>query len=150
MLPPPRSTVPGGPTAVVLITTKKGKSGDARFNFDAYTGVQSVWKTLDLLNGEQFVELIDDARINRGQDPFDELEVTGANTDYQDEIFRNAPISNYNLSVSGGSEKLSSFVSAGYFTQDGTIIGQSFKRINGRVNLDYQGQPKRLSWGPIP
>ena len=131
-----------GSNGVVLITTKKGKTGDARFNFDAYTGIQSVWKTLDLLNGEQFVDLIDDARINRGQEPFDELTVTGQNTDYQDEIFRNAPISNYNLSVSGGSEKLSSFVSAGYFTQDGTIIGQSFKRINGRVNLDYQASKK--------
>lgn len=132
-----------GSNGVVLITTKRGKSGKARFNFDAYTGVQSVTKKLDLLNGDQFVELLRESLTNRGRNPltefpFSEVKPTGTNTDYQNEIFRTAPISQYNLSVAGGNDRVSTFASLGYFKQQGTIIGQDYKRYNLRVNLDYQ------------
>ena len=131
-----------GSNGVVLITTKSGKDGRARFNVDTYAGIQSVPNRLDLLNGQQFVDLIDDARINRGLPVFDELVVTGINTNWQDEIFRNAIIQSHNLSVSGGTERLKAFASMGYFDQDGTIIGQTFKRLNFRTNLDYQATDK--------
>lgn len=136
-----------GSNGVVLITTKRGKSGKARFNFDAYTGVQSVTKKLDLLNGDQFVELLRESLTNRGRNPltefpFSEVKPTGINTNWQDEIFRTAPIRNYNLSVAGGNDRFSSFASLGYFQQQGTIIGQDYKRYNLRVNLDYQATDK--------
>jgi TonB-dependent starch-binding outer membrane protein SusC len=132
-----------GSNGVVLITTRRGKSGKARFNFDSYTGVQSVTKKLDLLNGDQYVELLRESLTNRGRNPltefpFSEVKPTGTTTNYQDEIFRTAPISNYNLSVAGGNERVSTFASLGYFKQQGTIIGQDYKRYNVRVNLDYQ------------
>ncbi|AQG82369.1 SusC/RagA family TonB-linked outer membrane protein [Spirosoma montaniterrae] len=132
-----------GSNGVVLITTKRGRSGKARFNFDAYTGVQSVTKKLDLLNGDQFVELLRESLTNRGRNPltefpFSEVKPTGINTNWQDEIFRTAPISNYNLSVAGGNDKVSTFASLGYFRQQGTVIGQDYKRYNLRINLDYQ------------
>jgi TonB-dependent starch-binding outer membrane protein SusC len=136
-----------GSNGVVLITTKRGKSGKARINFDAYTGVQQVWKTFDLLNGEQFVDLLRESLTNRDPNllnraPYNQVTVTGINTDYQSEIFRPAPISNYTLSLTGGDEKLTSYISLGYFTQQGTIIGQEYNRLTGRLNLDYQAAPK--------
>lgn len=132
-----------GSNGVVLITTRRGKSGKARFNFDAYTGVQSVTKKLDLLSGDQYVELLRESLTNRGRNPltefpFSEVTPTGTTTNYQDEIFRTAPINNYNLSVAGGNERVSTFASLGYFKQQGTIIGQDYQRYNVRVNLDYQ------------
>lgn len=132
-----------GSNGVILITTKRGKAGQAKINFDAYTGVQNVWRKLDLLNGSQFVDLITDALNNRNpnlinQPPFNTIEKTGNNTNYQDEIFRAARIENYALSISGGNDKVNTFLSVGYFNQQGTIIGQDFKRYNIRFNIDYQ------------
>ncbi|WP_266368869.1 SusC/RagA family TonB-linked outer membrane protein [Tellurirhabdus rosea] len=140
-----------GSNGVVLITTKRGKSGKARFSFDAYTGVQNVTKRLDLLNGDQFVEILRESLVNRGRNPltefpFSDVKPTGLNTDWQDQIFRTAPISNYNFSVAGGNERTSSFVSLGYFRQQGTIIGQDYNRFNLRINLDYQATD-RLKFG---
>lgn len=136
-----------GSNGVILITTKKGKSGDAKFAFDAYTGVQETWRKLDLLNGEQYYDLIKDELANSGRNkitdyPFNSIYVSpdGKYTDYQDEIFRIAPISNYNLAISGGTEKLKTYTSIGYFTQKGTIIGQKYDRLTSRVNLDYQAK----------
>jgi TonB-dependent starch-binding outer membrane protein SusC len=140
-----------GSNGVVLITTKRGKTGAAKISFDAYTGVQSVWRQLDMLDGTQYVDLVREAITNRDpnllNDPiFQELAPTGFNTNYQDEIFRNAPISNYSLSVSGGNDRLTSFISLNYFNQQGTIIGQNFERFSTRFNIDYQAT-KRLKVG---
>ncbi|WP_373523017.1 TonB-dependent receptor [Aquiflexum sp.] len=132
-----------GSNGVILITTKRGKAGEAKISFDAYTGVQNVWRKLDLLNGSQFVDLLSDALNNRNPNlinnpPFNEIENTGVNTNYQDEIFRPARIENYALSISGGNEKINTFVSFGYFRQEGTIVAQDFKRFSLRYNIDYQ------------
>ncbi len=123
---------------VVLITTKKGKSGDAKINFSAQTGVQQVWRKLDLLEGNEMVDVIQEARLNRGLLPDPILTATGNNTNWQDEIFQNAITSNYNLSISGGNDRMTSYVSLSYFNQVGTIKGQEFERFNGRLNLEYK------------
>ena len=130
-----------GSNGVVLITTKRGKSGKATFGFDAYYGVQEVWKTLDMVGGDEYLNILRESRTNRGLSndvfPYNELEATGINTDWQDEIFRTAPISSYNFSINGGSEKVKTYASLGFFNQEGTIIGQDYSRITGRLNLDY-------------
>ncbi|MBD0254342.1 MAG: TonB-dependent receptor [Cytophagales bacterium] len=144
-----------GSNGVVLITTKRGKEGRATFSFDAFYGVQEVWKEYDLLNGEQFSETLTDAITNRnaisptsGQTNLNSpqyvsaLAVTGANTNYQDEIFRSAPMSSYNLSVNGGQDKIRTYASLGVYNQLGTLTGQEYRRITGRVNLDYQATDK--------
>ena len=135
-----------GSNGVVLITTKRGKSGKATFGFDAYYGLQEVWKTLDMIDGTEYINVTREARTNRGLSndvfPYDQLGVTGINTDWQDEVFRTAPISSYNFSVSGGSEKVKTYASLGLFNQEGTIIGQEYKRITGRLNLDYDATDK--------
>lgn len=131
-----------GSNGVILITTKKGSAGEARISFDAYYGLQSVSKTFDLLGGQEYIDLLNEARVNSGNAPFDQLTYTGVETNWQDEVFRTAPIANYNISLSGGNERLTSYLSLGYFDQSGTLVGQEFTRLNGRFNLDY----KAKSW----
>lgn len=124
---------------VILITTKKGKAGRARFNFNAYTGVATVKKRLSLLNADQYVDLITEERANANLPVDPAIVKTGTNTNWQDAIFRNAPISEYNLSISGGDKNITHYLSLGYLDQTGTIVGrQHFKRFNGRINLEYK------------
>lgn len=124
---------------VILITTKKGKAGRARFNFNAYTGVATVEKRLSLLNADQYVDLITEERANANLPVDPAIVKTGTNTNWQDAIFRNAPISEYNLSISGGDKNITHYLSLGYLDQTGTIVGrQHFKRFNGRINLEYK------------
>lgn len=119
---------------VVLITTKRGKAGPTRVVFDSYYGSQKVTRTLPVLNARQFAELENETfKNNFYPDPAS----LGEGVDWQGLIFRNAPIQNHQLSVSGGSEKTLFAVSANYFDQDGIIIKSNFKRYAVRLNLDH-------------
>lgn len=137
---------------VVLITTKRGKSGQAKFDLDVYTGVQEVWRKLDVLDGQQYVDLRTEAINNSnellGQNtPVPEfINGTGANTNWQDQVFRQAPVTDANLSMSGGGEQTKFFISLGHFNQKGTIINQGFARTTARINIDHQAS-KRLKVG---
>ena len=153
---------------VVLITTKKGKKdGKIHISFDSFMGVQSVSKTLDLLNTDQYIKYGTALNTNAGlglpsrfanmSDPI----YTGAtqtyaqtNTDWQKELFQNAAISNNSLSFSTGSEKSTYFASAGYFSQDGIMVGTGYTRGNIRFNSDHDisksirfGQTLMYSYG---
>lgn len=133
---------------VVLITTKRGTTGKAKFNLSAYTGIQEVWKKLDLLNGEQYVGFINESIANSNAllgrtDPVpDFVTGTGANTDWQDQVFRSAPVSDVTLSMTAGNEKTQVYLSLGYFDQKGTIINQAYQRFNARVNVDHQASER--------
>lgn len=123
---------------VILITTKKGVAGKSKFNVSAYTGVAEVTKRLHLLDAKQYVDLIQESRTNAGLAQDTSIKLTGNNTNWQDAVFRKAPISEYNVSVSGGANKITHYISFGYLDQAGTIVGaQHFNRLNGRMNLDY-------------
>ena len=126
-----------GANGVILITTKRGKAGVGRIDFDCYYGVQEVANKLDLLNASEYAALINEAAINAGQNP---VYVNPANlyegTDWQDELLRIAPMTNYQLSISGGTEKTNYAISGSYFTQDGIVIGSSFDRYSLRANID--------------
>ena len=136
---------------VVLITTKRGKAGVSNVSVDAYAGVQNVWHQVGLLNAQQYAVLNNEARSNfNTQFPNDKREFNPRfdspakiaalpSTNFLDQIFRQAKIQNYSLSATGGSEKARYAISAGYFQQDGIIIGSDFQRFtlrtNGEVNL---------------
>ncbi|MBT1688987.1 SusC/RagA family TonB-linked outer membrane protein [Dawidia soli] len=125
---------------VVLITTKRGKSGKSVIGFNAYYGVQQAWRTLDMLDTEQWMEYRNDLA---GSAVFSEADIAKArtgdttNTDWQDVIFRTAPIASYELSATGGTDKTRFFISGGYFDQKGILIGTRFQRMNTRVNVDH-------------
>lgn len=121
---------------VIIITTKRGSAEQTRINFNAYTGYQEVAKRIPLLDGPEWGELINEARTNVGLSKIFEDPSTLPTTDWQDEIFRRAPIQNYELSVSGGTQKTQYFLSGGYFDQVGVVIGSGFRRGNFRFNFD--------------
>ncbi len=126
---------------VVLITTKRGKTGASAITFNTYHGVQQVWHTLDMLNTHDWMAYRNDlagAEIYTEED----MKRDTTNTNWQDVIFRSAPISSYDLSLTGGDQKTRFFISGSYFSQDGIIIGSAFKRMNGRVNLDHKVNEK--------
>ena len=117
---------------VILIETKSGTSGKTRINISGYTGIQNVQKQLDMLNSSEYIEYLNDVSPGLG-DQYD----PSINTNWQNEIFRTAPIHEVEADFSGGSEKTTFFISGGYFKQDGIVLGTSFDRINGRVNIDH-------------
>lgn len=119
-----------GANGVVLITTKKGKEGMAEITFDSYYGWQQKWRTLDMMNAEEYATIM-------GKDLSDPQYST-YDTDWQEEIFQLAPIQNYHLSALGGSEKSNYSVTGGYFQQDGIIKGSDFERYTFRVNTNHQ------------
>ncbi|MDO7848536.1 SusC/RagA family TonB-linked outer membrane protein [Hymenobacter sp. M29] len=141
-----------GANGVVIITTKRGKSGRSNIGFDTYYGVQQVAHKVNLLNASQFAQLSNELLANGGQQvnsvasagsaattpDYSNPAALGQGTDWLKEIFRTAPIQNYNLNVNGGSEKTQFSLSGGFFQQDGTIIGSNFKRYSLRLNLDHQ------------
>jgi TonB-linked SusC/RagA family outer membrane protein len=120
---------------VVLITTKRGKTGATRVTLDSYYGVQKVNKTLPVLNAAQFAQLENEVfKNNFYPDPAS----LGAGTNWQNLIFREAPIQNHQLSINGGNEKTQLALSASYFNQDGIIINSAFKRYSYRLNVDHR------------
>ena len=127
---------------VVIITTKRGKAGKATVNFDGYAGSQSVARRLNLLNAQQYATINNEAAIAAGQPislaKFRDPAALGQGTDWQDLVFRRAQQQNYSLSATGGSDKARYAVSAGYYQQDGVIIGSNFERYTLRANGDIQ------------
>jgi TonB-linked SusC/RagA family outer membrane protein len=131
---------------VVLITTKTGKTGQSKINFNYSTGTQQIIKKRDLLNAEQYIEAMDDALMNSYGLGFDDIYWNAydpdTDTDWQDEVTRVAPISEYQLSASGGSEQFNYYVSGGYMDQEGIVIGSDYERISGRLNMDVNASDK--------
>jgi TonB-linked SusC/RagA family outer membrane protein len=125
---------------VVLITTKHGQAGKPRISFNAYTGTQRVERTLDLMNAKQYIAYMSEGAVNDGYTPSRYGLQVGVddtlNTNWQDAIFRTAPVSNMTLGVSGGSDRARYYVSGSYFNQEGIVIGSSYDRGNARANLD--------------
>jgi TonB-linked SusC/RagA family outer membrane protein len=129
-----------GANGVIIITTKKGaKDAPARVNFDAFYGTESVVDRIDLVNAAEYAQLTNELAVNTGSPaPFADPAAFGEGTDWQDVIFRNGAIMNYNLGVSGGSDKSSFNVSANYFKQEGVIRGSDYDRVSLRVNNTYK------------
>ncbi|KAA6438373.1 TonB-dependent receptor [Dyadobacter flavalbus] len=185
---------------VVIITTKRGKTGVPKFTFDAYYGVQRLARTMDLLNTAEYGQYLwqskrnanvvnpttgnpehaqfgrgaepvipdyiipdgasaDDPRVNPANYSFNryndpqfgktKFSITKANkggTDWQNEVFDPAPIQNYQLGVSGGSEKSRYAFSTNYFNQQGILIYNGYKRYSVRANTEFTIR-KRLRIG---
>ena len=128
-----------GANGVVIITTKRGKAGKSTINFDAYYGVQDVRRKYPVLNGREYAQFVNDANTNEGRPAVyspTQVDGFGEGTDWQNEIFRQAPMSNYQLSISGGDERTQYAVSGGYFKQNGIVVNSDFDRYSFRVNLD--------------
>lgn len=153
---------------VVLITTKKGKNGTSKIDVGYFTGFQKPTGKRAFLDAKQYVDYftraakgaatqdvllgyydnIEDAltdeldyvvsrftRYSAGTEDWRDAKV---NTNWQDQAFQDAPISQYDLNFSGGTEKTKFYASGQYLDQDGIIIRNNYKRYNGRLNLDHK------------
>ncbi len=121
-----------GANGVVLITTKKGSSEVPRVEFSAYAGFSSVWKTLKVLNSEQFRDLM----TEMGQTT-DWSQYT-ANTDWQNEVFQNGRSQNYQVSFSGQQDRTSYYISGGWTQQIGAVRSAEMDRYNFKFNFEQE------------
>jgi len=133
---------------VIIVTTKRGKEGKTRVEFDSYYGQQQAWKQLDVLNGPEFATLANEAYSNSAL-PLNPLWANPASlstTNWQNQIFQKGALQNYNLSISGGTQKLKAALSLNYNNTEGTVITSKFERYSVRLNTDYEVS-SRLRFG---
>lgn len=137
-----------GANGVVIITTKRGKAGQNKIDVESYYGVQTIQRKLDLLNAREYAQLINDVRLTDNPDatPAFNADTIGVDTDWQDLLFRPAPIQNHQLTMSGGNENTRYLLAGSYFRQDGIVRGSDYSRLSLRINLDKQFS-ERLSVG---
>jgi len=159
-----------GSNGVIMVTTKRGKSGKTSLNLDVYTGFQQVTKKVNVLNSQQFAEFAKEASNNAYLERVAGAKATDQNSmrpqpsermrypqgdlydwfnfddaskvasmpyhDFQSEIFRDAPIHNYQLTTSGGNDKIRFLISGGYMKQDGIVEKSTLDRYTFRTNID--------------
>ena len=131
-----------GANGVVLITTKEGTPGTSNLQVDFYSGIQQVHRMMPMMNATQFATIYNEALTNAGRAPlFTDVESLGKGTDWQEEIFRTAPVRNLAVSVNGGSQQGTYFISGGYFDQEGIVIENDYSRVSFRVNSVYKINP---------
>ncbi len=153
---------------VIIITTKKGKEGKIKIDFDASISVQTYAHKMEVLNAKEFGKVMWQGYVNDGLDPNQNglgyrydwgynaqgvptlngitmnkyLDVAGttpaADTDWFKETTRTGLIQQYNVSLSSGSERSSSFFSVGYYGNKGIIKQSDFSRISARINTEYK------------
>lgn len=119
-----------GANGVVLITTKKAGSQDAKISFNGYYGVTKVSNKVKPLNVAQYKELMDEIGMINLPDGLTDQ------TNWFDEVFRTGQTQNYQVSISQQAEKLRYYLSGGYTREDGTIRETSFQRYNFRANVE--------------
>jgi len=135
---------------VVLITTKRGKSGKPTFSFESYAGVQNAVNLPKLLNAQEYLTIRNEAIANANtlRNPANQVPDydraildTLPDVNWLDRVFGPAPIQHYALSAAGGSEYSNFYLSGEYHTQDGVFKGQGFDkyqvRFNGEIGNKY-------------
>jgi len=129
-----------GANGVIMITTKHGSKGNTRIDFSADYGVQTVGRTLDVLDADTYAKMMRTAKANDGtgivNSVWEEKNDGKRKTiDWQDELTDVALRQQYNLSVAGGTDKTQSQFSLGYYNNDGIIVNTNYQRITGRANV---------------
>lgn len=123
---------------VILITTKSGKKNtDLKVELDSYTGIQETTRQIPVLNATEYAVIINEAHAAAGEiPPYPNFRNLGMGTNWQDEVFQQAPISDINLNISGGTEKSTYAAGASYFSQDGIVGGSdaNYNRLTARMN----------------
>lgn len=126
-----------GSNGVILITTKRGKAGATKIDYEGSQSFLTVAKKLDMMNATQYAQYQNTRAISRGQSaPYANPSQLGTGVNWQDEVMRTGSIMNHQLSFSGGSEKTQFLVSGGYFKENGIIKSTDFERFSLRANID--------------
>ena len=136
---------------VLIITTKKGKSGKAKVSYDGWVGTGVATRLPEMMNAQQYVEYKNEAvrnalSVNTALVPTAQRDANGVSffpdgtvdTKWYDEIYRRSISQNHNMSISGGNENTSYYFSVGVTDQDGFIKANSFNRKNTRLNINHK------------
>ena len=140
-----------GANGVIIITTKRGKESAPRVTYDGYFTWQLRPKMLDIMNGKQFVklqtEMLSETELentyfgysellgrNRTLEDYDHI----ASHNWQDEVFRGAPMTSHHVSLNGGSKNTRYSSSVSYYNQQGVLIRSSYESLRARLTLDQQ------------
>lgn len=121
-----------GANGVVLITTKTGDSEKPQVRVNAYGGYSEVWKTLDVLNGEQYRDLMTEMGQNTNWERYNK------NTDWQNKVFQRGASQNYQVSISGKNDFTNYYISGGWVEQKGAVRSTMMNRANFKINLDQK------------
>ena len=126
---------------VVIVTTRKGKSGKMQVNFEMYTGFSNLMKKLDVLDASTLAEIKRERYTNDGipADPiWNDPQYQTQRTNWQDELFETGITNNFDLSISGGSEKSTYLLAMGYYDEKGIVNKANADRLNLRVNSSHK------------
>ncbi len=137
-----------GTNGVVMITTKRGKTGDAKITYGLQYSIQTAPPKLDVMNLQQYAQMVKAFHaIQGGNTPiaFLDSSLLGEGTDWQGELFKATPMSKHQVSMSGGNDKTTYYFSGEFLDQKGVAIGSGFKRYGFRINLDN----KPREWATI-
>ncbi|TXK33303.1 TonB-dependent receptor [Pontibacter qinzhouensis] len=139
-----------GANGVILITTKSGAAGKAKVTFNNYYGIQSVNGYADIMSGPEWVQLRREARRTVGEwsSPDDDERIlppaqyqnfrNGIWTDWADELLGKGSQQNYQVGISGGTDKLTYYFSTEYFKEKGLLRNDQLERYSGRMNISYK------------
>lgn len=123
---------------VILVTTKRGKAGQASLNLTARYGIRKITKPVKLLNRDEFIA----AKLLTGVDILGSEGVESASelpdVDWMDVMYDTGHEQEYNLSLTGGTERLRYFLSGGFYNEKGTYVDSSVDRFSLRTNVDYE------------
>ena len=128
-----------GSGGVILVTTKQGRPGKVTVELNSTYSSQQTTNRLDLLDARGFAQYQNMIRINSGDTPYAQ---GAADTDWQDEIYRDGSTQNHQVSVSGGSNNVNYYVSGTYFGQNGIIVNSDFEKIQFLANVDVKVNEK--------
>jgi TonB-linked SusC/RagA family outer membrane protein len=149
-----------GAGGVIIITTKRGRTGKAQISYDGYYGVTDIMGKLNVFNGQEYAQFkADAAAYNRTAWPSSagtssylltqaekDALAAGISTDWQDLIYQQGYITNHQLGLSGGNEGTQYGASGGYYKEEGIIPNQTFERYSLRLTIDHQVS-KRVKFG---
>jgi len=123
---------------VVLVTTVRGKSGDATVNYNGFVGIQRVTNAVKMTNASEYATAVNEAYAVLGQSPLFTNTNLSEGTDWYNQVLRSAMVTNHQLSINGATEKSSYNFSLGYLNQDGIIENNNYKRYTARLSNDFQ------------
>jgi TonB-linked SusC/RagA family outer membrane protein len=129
-----------GGNGVIIITTKRAKKGQTTINFQSNTGIQKITHKIDVVDAAGFKKLYSQQIENVGGIPFDfsQYDALGGNTDWQNQVFRNALLTSNSISVSSSTDKSTTYLNIGYSDQDGVEKYDRYQKYVARLNEEIR------------
>jgi TonB-linked SusC/RagA family outer membrane protein len=126
-----------GANGVIIVTTKRGKSGDTRVAYSGYHGFSKVANKYDVFNPQEYQTMRDTSTWGQGYMPEEQKSIaSGRSTDWQDLMYGTGYRTNHNLTVSGGHEGNTFSLGGGYYKEEAVLPGQDFTRYSLRATID--------------